>query len=502
METVREWATEYEGRGFALARIRPGEKRPTDKGWTEQSFPAEQFSEGDNIGIQSGRLSRDLVCVDIDDFGALTDADAFLPATEMIDGRPGKPRSHRWYRVTNIPPGLTSTAAGSIGGPRTKQFKSADGQMLVEFRGTGSQAVVPPSVWTSSDGKRREQRVWNCFGEPAVVDCQELFDCVVRLAVAHGHVQRELARKGRGRGSKIDDRPLPDRLPIPPGKAVRRARAYVAKIDGAIQGKGGDAQTFRVACVLVVDFGLSQEDALPLLLEYNERCQPPWSKEKLLHKLEMADRKEGPRGRLVRKQLVVVRIRPEDTTVYVGMGCRSAIRSYVDLSSMYAGIVEVANERELSAELAAIDWQGKQVFLTPPSTIATNKREVWGEFFLARLLRMRGATVKSVRLPPLGGRKRVFSQADGSEAIVEPPFHAWQTREHAEAASLRARELDAERRALPRKKGRPRFWKASRFILKYGVTRLSAEVVDRAKRHGITRSSLRRALNTKNYKHL
>jgi hypothetical protein len=498
METVREWATEYERRGLALARIRPGEKRPTDKGWTKQTFPAEQFGDGDNIGIQSGKLSGDLVCIDIDDFGALADAEAFLPATEMIDGRPGKPRSHRWYRVTNIPQGLTSNAAGGIGGPRTKQFKSADGQMLVEFRGTGSQAVVPPSVWTSRDGKPSEQRVWDCFGEPAVVDCQELFDCVERLAVAHGHVRPKLAGKGRGRGSKKDGHPLPDRLPVPPGEAVRRVRAYVATIDSAIEGKGGDAKTFYVACVLVVDFGLSQADALPLLLEYNERCQPPWSKEQLLHKLEMADQVEGPRGRLAwkRKRSVVVRIRPEDTTVFVGMGCRSANRSYVDLSSMYAGFVEVAGRRELATELAAIDWQGRQVFLTPPSTIETNKQEVWGEFFLAQLLRERGATVKSVHLPPLKGRKRLYSQADGTETIVEPPFRSRQAYDNAEEASRRARELDAYRKSLPRKKASPRLTKAARFVWTHCVTALTKDVLEKAEKKGITKSTLRKAMNT------
>jgi hypothetical protein len=269
-------------------------------------------------------------------------------------------------------------------------------------------------------------------------------------------------------------------------------------MDPAIEGHGGDAKTFRVARVLVIGFGLSQDEAFPLLLEYNERCQPLWSAAELRHKLNMADRLDGPRGEKLRKKArhIVVAIRDE-SVVYVGVDCKGQ-HSYVDMSSLYAGHVNTAHGRELVPELAEIDWQGKQVMLTPPSTISTNSREVWGEFFLARLLRVRGATVKSIRLPPLNGRKRIFSQADGTETIVEPPFQAWQADEHAEAASLRARELDAERKALPRKKGRPRFWKASRFILRYGVTRLSSEVVDRAKRRGITRSSLRRALNTKN----
>jgi hypothetical protein len=52
---------------------------------------------------------------------------------------------------------------------------------------------------------------------------------------------------------------------------LERARAYIAKMPGAISGAGGHDQTFAVACALV-KFGLSPDDAWPLLLEYNQRC--------------------------------------------------------------------------------------------------------------------------------------------------------------------------------------------------------------------------------------
>jgi transposase InsO family protein len=50
--------------------------------------------------VLAWRLSGDLVCVDIDNTHALTLADNLLPQTSMIEGRPGKPSSHRWYRVS------------------------------------------------------------------------------------------------------------------------------------------------------------------------------------------------------------------------------------------------------------------------------------------------------------------------------------------------------------------------------------------------------------------
>jgi hypothetical protein len=39
---------------------------------------------------------------------------------------------------------------------------------------------------------------------------------------------------------------------------------------------------------LVQKFGLTIEQAWPLMLEFNERCQPPWSTKELVHKLESA----------------------------------------------------------------------------------------------------------------------------------------------------------------------------------------------------------------------
>ncbi|MGL4555392.1 MAG: bifunctional DNA primase/polymerase [Gemmataceae bacterium] len=69
---------------------------------------------------------------------------------------------------------------------------------------------------------------------------------------------------------------------------VRRARGYLATIEGAISGQRGHDRTFRAACVLARKFGLSFAEAWPLLLEWNEQCEPPWSEAELRHKLEDA----------------------------------------------------------------------------------------------------------------------------------------------------------------------------------------------------------------------
>ena len=107
---------------------------------------------------------------------------------------------------------------------------------------------------------------------------------------------------------------------------------------------------------------------------------------------------------------------------------------------------------------------------------------------------MQGATVQSVRLPDLNGRRRTFSQRDGSEQIIEPPWHAWQAAAEAELAAERARKLDAYRRSLRRSKPSPKLGAACEFLREFNVTSLSRSVVDRANERGIPRTTLQRAI--------
>ena len=71
-------------------------------------------------------------------------------------------------------------------------------------------------------------------------------------------------------------------------QTIERARHHVARMHPAIQGEGGDAQTFKVAVVLVKGFNLSEKEAWPILCDYNSRCEPSWSEKELHHKLHSA----------------------------------------------------------------------------------------------------------------------------------------------------------------------------------------------------------------------
>ncbi len=88
--------------------------------------------------------------------------------------------------------------------------------------------------------------------------------------------------------------------------AIDRAAAYISKMDAAIEGAGGDRQTFAVACKLV-EFGLSASDALRLLSGYNDRCQPKWSDVALSRKLKCAFARATPNPDFVDKDEIAPR---------------------------------------------------------------------------------------------------------------------------------------------------------------------------------------------------
>lgn len=77
---------------------------------------------------------------------------------------------------------------------------------------------------------------------------------------------------------------------------AKRARAYVLKMDKAIQGENGSLDCFNVARELVRGFALSIDEAYPLLQEYSQSCVPPWSESEMRHKLQSAADSGGEVG--------------------------------------------------------------------------------------------------------------------------------------------------------------------------------------------------------------
>lgn len=145
--------------------------------------------------------------------------------------------------------------------------------------GAGSQTVMPPSLHRT--GRRY---VWPQAGGPAAVEVAvaspELVDRLVR------GVDRRRPTGGGGRGASG------------PGGASRspleRARAYCETCPGAVQGNGGDYQTWRVAKGLVRLGCLTPDEVMYALTHYyNPKCEPAWSERELQHKVDEAIKRFG-----------------------------------------------------------------------------------------------------------------------------------------------------------------------------------------------------------------
>lgn len=76
---------------------------------------------------------------------------------------------------------------------------------------------------------------------------------------------------------------------------MKRARAYLARMNPSIQGQAGSNDLFAAACRMVHGFFLNDSDALGLILdEFNPRCEPPWDEKDVERKISEARTKSDP----------------------------------------------------------------------------------------------------------------------------------------------------------------------------------------------------------------
>lgn len=289
-----EAAQEYSRRGFAVVILhhlvgagvcscsrgtdcgKSAAKHPRLKDWQKigHAEPARvarwwEKYPGSNVGLAMGGQAR-LVALDVDGAAgraslALLEAKySALPRT--LTSRSGREDGGE-HRLFVVPPSLDLAAI------KNRASKLAPG---LDVRAEGGQIVVSPSIHLSG-------RPYTWIDESPIAELPRwLFDLAA---------------------------PPPEPLPPPPPRApssggsvdaLDRASSYLATMDPAISGSGGHQALWRAAVAMVRGFDLAAGAALALLeREYNPRCQPPWSKRELQHKVENAARAQLPRGYLL-----------------------------------------------------------------------------------------------------------------------------------------------------------------------------------------------------------
>jgi hypothetical protein len=285
--TILEIACDYHSRGISVVPQLAGAKHPCVK-WTpfQKAQPTLQQLEAwfDNGQADAGIAAilgpvSNLFAIDVDGKEAHEELVARLggePAAPKVLSGSGDPfRYHLFFRH---PEGIATRAKITPWHPK------------LEFRGDRGILVMPPSLHKSGNSYR-----WAPGRSLENVALPEV-PAAVRAALKERAAQD--AAPVSGPATPHDQLP-PESLPSLT-RAQQRAAAYLAKVPAAVTGQGGDRQTYAAACTLVVRFGLSPEQAFPLLLQWNRKCRPPWTEDDLRRKLQVAAKEPGPRGELLK----------------------------------------------------------------------------------------------------------------------------------------------------------------------------------------------------------
>jgi hypothetical protein len=164
--SVRQAAAFYLEHGFTPLPVPHRAKKPVIEGWPElrigRADLARYFpdSRDSNIGLILHDQSR-LVDMDLDCPEAVGAGRAWLPRSNWVSGRRGKPLSHYWYEA-DAPVAY-------------QEYDDVDGTRLLERRaGDGHQTIVPPGTHESG-----EETAWDCLsGRPTPITATD----AVRLA--------------------------------------------------------------------------------------------------------------------------------------------------------------------------------------------------------------------------------------------------------------------------------------------------------------------------------
>jgi predicted P-loop ATPase len=174
------------------------QKGPIEEGWKTKPFTLDDYNESTRVGIMTGQEvspGRFLHDLDIDWAPGYKIALSFLPKTEFVYGRASKFISHCFY---TLPEAL----------PRIPFVDPVDKTTLLEIRGTkengelGWQSMVPPSVWSNSEG-RREPLEFRHFGTPTHFENTQHFKQRACLAAIAMILAKRFGHNGFGHDTRL-----------------------------------------------------------------------------------------------------------------------------------------------------------------------------------------------------------------------------------------------------------------------------------------------------------
>lgn len=263
-----ERALELSQRGFSVFPVRAYQKSPPlIKGWPELSTTDEQtirkwwaeWPEA-NIGLDVGKSG--LVVLDVDTKGKngpetllrLELENGDLP--ETLQARTPSGGTHYFFATEELIDNSVERLGAGLDIRGRKGYVVAPGSKTADGEYEWTQNSLSPAQapeWLISQARRKVQKT------------QEAAKISINEAQAE-HM-------------------------------VRALTWLVQTAPPAIEGKGGDLTTYRVACECR-DYGLNLDKTLFFMLElYNPRCVPPWSKKELYRKVKNAfDYAQSPPG--------------------------------------------------------------------------------------------------------------------------------------------------------------------------------------------------------------
>lgn len=179
-------------------------KGPTFHGWPEAKYPIEDYDPSYRVGLLTGvevAHGRFLHDVDIDWAPGAVIAQAMLPPTDFVYGRPSKRVSHCFYL---LPEGVPSYAFLDI---KIDPKDKAAAATLIEIRGTksdgtvGLESMVPPSIW--SRGDLREPLQFVRAGDPTFCPEVGLWKQRVTYAAIGMLLAKHLGINGFGHDTRL-----------------------------------------------------------------------------------------------------------------------------------------------------------------------------------------------------------------------------------------------------------------------------------------------------------